>query len=264
MNDPHVAALIYKVRHHEGVDYSKAVPLEFQTPGFRVAVIDGEARFEMQEHYASEDDACSVVQPYIDNWEFDACLKHGPNYFRLDFRESKIIDRSPAEPIPGVAVGVGAAIEAIGSLGEARGCVLPLGYPSPPDVAYGYEHPDVRTLVQRYEGYRKGKEQLPSFAYFCVTVLEHSVGPGARPRIKAACRYQVEKEVLDRIGDLCDGKGGREARKGKAVGTPFTTEERDFLERATISLIRRVAEYYGCARKLRTISLSELDGNDGT
>ena len=264
MNDPHVAALIYQVRHHEGSITAEPCLLEFEAPGFRVAVIDGEARFEMEEHYASEDDARCVVEPYIENWEFDACLEHGPDYFKLDFSKSKIIHRSPAEPIPGVAVGVRAAIEAIGSLGEARGCVLPLGYPSPPAVVYGYDRLDVRTLVHRYEGCRQGKAQLPSFAYFCVTVLEDSVGPGARLRIKAASRYRVEKEVLDRIGCLCDGKGGREARKGKAVGTPFTTEERDFLERATISLIRRVAEYYGGARKLRTISLSELDGNDGT
>ncbi len=263
MNDPHVAALIYQVRHHEGVNYSRAVPLELEATAFRVAVKDGEARFEMQKHHASEHDARGLVEPYIGSWEFDACIEHGPGYFKLEFSRSEIIDRSPSEPVTGFTVGAGAASWSFHT-SEPRVRLSPHGYPSPPDVAYGYEHPDVRTLVQRYEGYRKGKEQLPSFAYFCVTVLEHSVGPGARPRIKAACRYQVEKEVLDRIGDLCDGKGGMEARKGKAVGTPFTTEERDFLERATISLIRRVAEYYGGARKLRTISLSALDGNDGT
>ena len=208
----------------------------------------------MEEHYASEDDARCVVEPYIENWEFDACLEHGPDYFKLDFSKSKIIHRSPAEPIPGVAVGVRAAIEVIGSLGEARGCVLPLGYPSPPAVVYGYDRPDVRTLVHRYEGCRQGNEQLPSFAYFCVTVLEHSVGPGKRLRKKAANRYQVAKQLLDRIGSLCDDKGGTEARKGKAVNRHLTSQERDFLERATIALIRRVAEYHAGAQELRIIT----------
>ena len=263
MNDPHVAALIYQVRHHEGVDYSKAVPLEFEASGFRVTVTNAEARFEMQGHYASEDDARRVVEPYIRKWEFDACLEHGPGYFKLRFREPEIIDRSP-ELIPGVAAGVASPIEAIASLGEAIGCVLPPGYPSPPTVVYDCEDQDVRTLVQRYEGYRQGREQLPSFAYFCVTVLEHSVGPDKRLRTKAAARYQVAKPVLDRICSLCDDKGGLEARKGKAVDSPLTLQERDFLERATIGLIRRVAEYHAGARELRTITLADLDGNDAT
>ena len=33
MNDPHVAALIYQVRHHEGVDYSRAVPSGVRSAG---------------------------------------------------------------------------------------------------------------------------------------------------------------------------------------------------------------------------------------
>ena len=163
MNDPHVAALIYQVRHHEGVNYSRAVPLELEATAFRVAVKDGEARFEMQKHHASEHDARGLVEPYIGSWEFDACIEHGPGYFKLEFSRSEIIDRSPSEPVTGFTVGAGAASWSFHT-SEPRVRLSPHGYPSPPDVAYGYEHPDVRTLVQRYEGYRKGKEQLPSFA----------------------------------------------------------------------------------------------------
>ena len=144
----------------------------------------------MEEHYASEDDARCVVEPYIENWEFDACLEHGPDYFKLDFSKSKIIHRSPAEPIPGVAVGVRAAIEAIGSLGEARGCVLPLGYPSPPAVVYGYDRLDVRTLrasVRSHAGKRSMTRQPPAaiFFQFFATVLEHgAAAPGTSPSRK--------------------------------------------------------------------------------
>ena len=36
MNDPHVSALVYRVKHDETVNYDKANPLEYETAIFKV------------------------------------------------------------------------------------------------------------------------------------------------------------------------------------------------------------------------------------
>ena len=104
MNDPHVVALIYKVRHKESVDYGygEAEPLAFENADFRVEVKDGEARFEIQQHYATEKEAREAVEPFIRNWEFDACFGHRHEHFHLDFARPEIIDQNPAKTAKGV------------------------------------------------------------------------------------------------------------------------------------------------------------------
>ena len=52
MNDPHVPALVYRVKHDETVNYDKATPLEYETAIFKVSVKSCEAHFEMKEHFA--------------------------------------------------------------------------------------------------------------------------------------------------------------------------------------------------------------------
>ena len=51
MNDPHVSALVYRVKHDETVNYDKANPLEYETAIFKVSVKSCEAHFEMKEFY---------------------------------------------------------------------------------------------------------------------------------------------------------------------------------------------------------------------
>ena len=104
MNDPHVVALHYLVHHHDRVDYSKAGPLAFETPGFFVEVKDQKARFELKQHHGTEEDARRVVEPFIRNWEFESSLSHDPECFRLEFDRAEIVDRRPT---PGVVRGRG-------------------------------------------------------------------------------------------------------------------------------------------------------------
>ena len=53
MNDPHVAALYYRVRHNETVKYSRATTLTFDEDLFEVEVKDGVARFGLKRHCVS-------------------------------------------------------------------------------------------------------------------------------------------------------------------------------------------------------------------
>ncbi len=47
MNDPHVTALVYRLKHGAGVNYDKAAPLEYETAEFKVRIEKLEARFEI-------------------------------------------------------------------------------------------------------------------------------------------------------------------------------------------------------------------------
>ena len=83
MNDPHVAALIYKIEHGPSVDYRKAESIDHEEAGFRVKIAKDQVRFEFKEHYATEDAARKAIEDYIRAWEFGAGLENGPSCFKL-------------------------------------------------------------------------------------------------------------------------------------------------------------------------------------
>ena len=136
--------------------------------------------------------------------------------------------------------------------------VSPPTYPSPP-TGIDSNNPDVQTLYLRYKNFRGGGESLPSFAYFCLTVLEHPFTPPQKgKRLRAAASYGIDVDVLDRIGELSSTKGGSGARKREGVDAPLTDDDRRFLERATVRLIRRLAEYHATQGGLSTISMKDV------
>ena len=237
MNDPHVVALNYRVDHGATIDYSRAEPLEREEPGFRVTVRDRKVRFELKEHYATEEQAREAIAEYIRVWEFDATLKHGNSEsFRLVFETPEIIDRRPT---PG-RTSMAGRLTAEFSTGTPTLQVQPPAYPEPPsDIAL---NPDVRTMHQRYLGYRSGREPLAGMANFCLTVLEASTGKRHGSRPAAARMYNVDNRILAKIGELSAHRGGADARKATGVAMEFSPQERHFLDRALKTIIRRVAE----------------------
>ena len=200
-------------------------------------------------------DALNVVKDYIANWECIACLEYGPDSFRLQFERAEIRDRNPT---PGVT-NLQATFPGfrLGSISATLTVGMP-NYPAPPS-GVNFRDPNVQTMHQRYMGYRQGNEPLASMAYFCLTVLEHSMGSEKIGRRAAAGEYRIAFLVLDRIGKLSSEKGGQFARKGDAVANDFTSQERTFLEQAIQRIIRRAAEKaHSPDRALPQISLSDL------
>ena len=251
MNDPHVAALIYQVRHNESVDYGEAKPLTFENDQFVVQVEDGKARFKMKEHCPTEQKAQEIVEPFIDNWQFDAGLRRDPDCFLLDFDKAEINDRKPT---PGVIEVHAPPNRFHFSFSSPEGTASPPTYP-PPSTGIDSSHPDVNTLHDRYRGYKDGKELLPSFAYYCFTeLLRQAQGEVA----KVARRYSISQRVLKKIRHLSSTKGGVEARKAKGANDPFAKEELEFLEKALPRLILRVAEYHGGQHNLPKITMGDL------
>ena len=237
MNDPHVVALVYRVRHDDSVDYGRAEPLTVNEPRFRLTIRDQQVRFELKRHYATEQDARLVVDPLVRDWEFDVCLSLGPGQFELEFTTSEIIDRRPTEGVAQLSMSARAGRPTASVTLRAR----PGSYPAPP-TGIDTSHPDVQTLFQRYKGFRQRNEPLPSFAYFCYTVLVQSTP--ARTLKSAGDRYRISRNVLTKIKRLASTKGGDHARKAEGTDSPLSALERKFLHRAVERLIRRVAEYH--------------------
>ena len=258
MNDPHVVSLIFQVKHGSLVDYSQAEPLVLEEPAFWLEVKDKQARFEMKGHYATEDEARKAIEEYICVWELDACLKRrDPDFFRLEFNKSQIIDRSLSVHFRAGTPTVSATL----------GPVRP-NYPVPPsNISLDA---NVRTMYQRYMGYRRGHEKLTEMAYFCLTLLENSAQQPplngqqrrrtSQKRQAAAGKYKIDAAVFNKVGDLCAKKGGpEEARKADGMGSSLTEPERQFLEQAVETLIRRMAEMvHSPSHNFQKISRSDL------
>ena len=242
MKDPHVEALIYMVESDRPVTYKDATSVEFERPTFRVKLEDERAQFELKEHYATPGEACAVVQPFIEQWEFEEALRIGPGQFALSFDRAVVVDR---QPTPGVH-SVSADPITWHFESPTPQVTLSKPYPQPPSKdAMDIHDPDVQTMLHRYVGYRQGHEYLPSMAYFCLTMLEYRFAKGKRK--KAARHFRVHSDVLNKIGSLTGdtaGKGGRDGRKAvDNVGIPedLTWEERRWLEQATKHLILQAA-----------------------
>jgi len=231
MNDPHVEALVYVVKHSPTFSYDKAEPYERQLPECRINIERRQATIAPKEHFATAEKARAVVEPILRAWELDAALEHdNPDVLRFVYLAPKIIDR---DPTPGVA-----RIEPVSvrlKMGDLAVC-LDLGeYPAPP--AGLVVRSDVAAMFDRWRRYKAGQALLGDTADFCRGALEQGGG-----RQAAAERYQIDRPVLDTLGELADRKGGAHARKFKGYGAPYSERERVCLEDALKKLIRRAAE----------------------
>ena len=236
MNDPHVVALYYRIEHGpEVIDWSRAAPLDKEEPSFRVQAENRRIRFELKEHYASEEAARSAVETgYIPNWEFVVGLELGPNAFTLRFDRSEIVDRNPPPGPPPVSVQFRSGTPTVS---VALAPPTPPSFPEPPPAAIKLS-PDVDSMYHRYLGHLEGREPLPGMAYFCFTVLR-KMGGG---HTNAARYFGVSNNVLDRIRTLSAYKGGTGARKEDGRKAPYTPEEERFLRSAIKTLLHRAAE----------------------
>ena len=233
MNDPHVVALVYNVKHSASVDYSEAKPFEHEVENFKITIENDKACFTMKAHYATEEEARKAVEEYIQVWELDAALQAGPNAFTLEFDGSHIEDRQPQ---PGMAQ-IHGVVPAPSATLTATAMPIKNPYPSPPS---GMKiSSDVQSMSVHFSRYCLKREILTTMANFCLTVLQGS----AKNRKNAAKMYKIELAVLSKIGCLCNNKGGEEARKKAGSDDPLTLKEIHFLTEAAKAMIRQVAAY---------------------
>ena len=256
MKYPRVKALHFIIEHGPSIDYSQAESFSHQERSFAVLINDRKVRFVMRKRHATETEARQAVATYIDAWEFEVGLTRGPDSFKLRFDFADIEDLDPST---GVVFLRPSPVRLHVMTGDVRVILGKRGYPAPPTSGLSIS-PDVRSMYQRYLGYKRQREPLPSMVYFCLTVLETSTRQhrgGARTAV--ANLYRIDKPVLDRLGKLCSKKGGAGARKAVGVHQELSREETRFLEEAVKAIIRRIAEvaHNPCA-DLQSITMCDL------
>jgi hypothetical protein len=247
MNDPHVTALHYRIKHAPGVDFEKAAPLKHdKEPGFSVRIENGKAEIVMKKVHRTVDSALAAVEPFLSAWELSWGLGHASDRFRFEFLWPDLIDRNPT-PAHGVhfiqgRLGGAGSMRADNHHSRAK-------YPNPPQ-GLGWSD-EVDLMFERYRRVSEQRTTLNDGANFCLTVLEFGAAglPVTSParvrkrRQKAEAHFKIALPVLNKIGELAAEKGGRtESRKHEGARKPFTPAERAWLEKALKLLIRRAAE----------------------
>lgn len=232
MNDPHVAALHYRLVPGPHVDFDSASPLKISEPAFDVEVTREGALFKMKTHFASASDALVVVQPYVDAWIIAAGLDGEPGAFSLEYSHPEIEDRSPA---PGIAQAVGLS-EGVSLVDVAEAHVRRGAFPSPTQRVFA-SSPDVEYMYRQYRLYRQGRLPLPHMSYAVCTVLTDRGGVDGAARI-----FSIEPSIFHKVGDLSAKKGGEDARKAKGRGAILNDAERAWLDAVAKIMVWRAGE----------------------
>ena len=234
MNDPHVQALIYVVEHDRSVDYADASPVEVHRCDFTVMVEEGHARITLNRHFASVQEARDAVQPFIDQWEFDASLAAGRSKFRLRFERPEMIDRQPMPGVVSIAAHISSGVATL-----SASVTVSREYPAPPaEFTMDVSNPDVRTMHDRYTGYIEGHEPLPAMAYFCYEVFTQRLSKGQKD---ASDTYKISTRLLREFAKIASTKGGSTARKASGIGHELSAHETQVLRKGIQLMIRRAA-----------------------
>ena len=254
MNDPHVEALHYRIKHADSVDFDKAPPLEREEPGFSVRIENGHVTIVMKEHHPTAESARAVVEPFLRAWELQSALFSAADKFEFAFQNSEVIDRRPT---PGVLHAQGIEVKSP-NIASVSVRVSRASYPGPP-VGLACDD-NVDLMLIRYCEWCEGRRSLGEAAYFCLTVLRLAAGNGKRA---AAQEFGIALSVIDKLGTLTDEKGGREARKAKGAKNEFTNAELTWLQEVMKTIIRRAAEVaYDSHASRKQITMADLPSLD--
>ncbi len=233
MNDPHVEAIHYFVKHDNSVYYSDVEPLVHDDALFRIRAEKRNVVLEPKCHYATEEEAKRAAEGFVRRWEFEAALRAQSGAFRLVYERVEIVDRNPPLSPPGTVNARAVHWKFTTSEPQVTLTKKQATYPAPPSgSALDPDDPDTKRMLSRLDLYRLGREPLASMANFCLTVVKSAGGN----------KYQISKQVIREVGRLTATKGGNEARKVDGLDEPFTSEEITFLEAAVTAFIRRAAE----------------------
>lgn len=244
MNDPHVVALFYRLEHDDFLDYDNAPPLEGEDSLLRFRLDERQLTITPKDHYANETDTIKAVESFIRSWEFEATVEAGRGQLSFRYERSEIVDRNP-DPVPEGHVSASARpVHFSFKVSPAQGHVSRSKYPSPPSGPK--KNPDnevTRKVLLHLDRYHQGREILGTASNFALTaLLDGAEGPETDKRKRAAKYFKVSRQVLSRVADLADGKGGTQARKYKGSDSEYTEQERKFLVAAVQAFARRAAE----------------------
>lgn len=253
MRDPHVEALYFKVSSAKDISYENPEPLSFSNHLGDFCLANQMLKVLPAEHFPTGQEASYAIEGFLRSWEIEVDLKRNLGTIRFTYSHADTVDRSP--PVldePQVVHFQGRSVIAIGATAN---CHLVLKrYPEPPVLFSASEY--AHYAYRRWLGYRNGSEPLLSMAYFILTLLERQAGG----RTNACVLFNVEREVLDRLGQWSSERGSAlTARKAKSTDFDDLSQiEREWLEQAAKRLIFRLGEQISDQR-LNQITMDNIE-----
>lgn len=265
MNDPHVERLRYRLKVNPSqLIFESPPPLFQEYDAFHIRLENGTLTVEMKEHHASVKSAKEKIEGFIRGWVIYAAFDFDWNLLKFEYEDAEVIDRNPSPRVPGQITGhVNITLPMPTSKGT--GTVHPLKlseYPAPPTRFRAT--PDVETMWFRYQQHLQDKETYQSLGYFCLSLMQWSTGRGKGARAAASRTYNIDRDVLDKLGELTSKRGTqRDARKLDSDSTliSLTDAERRWIREALKMLIRRKGEYDfdpAIAASLKQITIADL------
>jgi hypothetical protein len=265
MNDPHVERLRYRLKVNPSqLSFESPPPLFQEYDAFGIRLENGILTVEMKEHHASVESAKEKVEGFIRDWMIYAAFDFDWDLLNFEYENAEVIDRKPSPRVPGQITGDGNITLPMLTC-KGTGTVHPLKlseYPAPP--ARFRATPDVETMWFRYQQHLQDKETYQSLGYFCLSLVQWSTGVGKGARCAASRMYNIDRDVLDKLGELTSERGTqREARKLDSGSTlvPLTDVERRWIREALKMLIRRKGEYDfepATGASLKQITMTDL------
>jgi hypothetical protein len=245
MNDPHVERLRYQLKVNSGycpVQFESPPPLFKEYDAFSIRLENEKLTVEMKEHYATVESAKNKVDEFLRDWLNWARFNFEWDLLYFKYEHAEVIDRNPPPTVPGQCT---FDLHATAPMPICQGTAStgPLKvnkYPVPPTRFKAT--PDVETMWFRYQQHLQDKETYQSLGYFCLSLIQWR----ANGRAVAACMYNIDRDVLDKLGELTSERGTlRDARKldSSSILVPLTGVESGWIREAVKMLIRRKGEY---------------------
>lgn len=238
MSNSYVECLYYTIKAGDGIFFENSNPIEKKLDNFELRLEGNDLECKMIKKYTKVEDARKEVECYLKAWEKYSILKSGFKVIEFMYNRAIINTLDSSEDLNGVSkiIKKSGVFEVCGTVNII---VEKKIYLEPPQ--YFQLNENVEILQNRYEDYLRGKEKLPSMAYFCVTLIERDAGN----RRQAAEKYKINKKVLDKLAELSSNKGDLEidARKAKMNKGPLTEKEINWIEETVRRIIIRVGEY---------------------
>jgi len=98
MNDPHVVSLTYKIITGEGIEFDNPEPLAHETDSFSFKLQNGTLTATPKDHFSTIEEARSILDRYLDAWEFEHALKNGRRNVTFKYKDAKVIDSDQPQP----------------------------------------------------------------------------------------------------------------------------------------------------------------------
>ena len=195
------------------------------------------------------------VRPMLRGWEIQTGLKYGRDALRFEFDSSEVKDRNPPPPGSTTVHPFSAAVACMVAV-TVECHVERNEYPTPPSAFQ--VTPLVELLWNRFQQYVDGKDMLATMGYACLSAIQTEAGG----RNKASNQYKIDREVLDKLGELTSDVGDElTARKfdAKSSKRAHTPGEQNWIVELVKVLIARVAEYeHDQGAPLKQIAMANL------